>query len=113
MVGSIHLFHEKCPIGAATFSLGVSDSETSYSVGPTLRLGSKGAISLQGHLAQVDRLPAGIEIGDVATNANILNNLGKKTDIGLALTFSYKFLKVGDFFKKPFAPHSDSPSSTN
>lgn len=99
----IHVFHQKLPSLAGTFGLGIqSDSDTSYYLGLTWRMNSKAALTAGAVWSSVDRLPAGLRLGDEVSDANALSNLGSRIEQGWFLGISYTFLNVRDFFQKPF-----------
>ena len=95
---------------ALSFGLGIGEeSTTTYYLGPSWRIGSQAFLTTGIMAGSVDRPPAGVNVGDELMDANALNNLGKKTDTGVFLAFSYSFLGGGKAaFEKPFkAPDSN------
>jgi len=103
---------------AASFGLGVgSSSEVSYFVGPSLRLGDQGFLTIGYQFGPAKRLPNGVRETDLGSpdpdralaDPNVLNDLPTKTEGALFVSFSYSFLGSGlDAFKKPFAPAKDA-----
>ncbi len=110
----IHLYHsswKKVPL-AVTFGLGIGDdNRTSYFLGPSWRLGDKGAITVGAVWGSVSRLPTGVSVcgrsesscaSTLAVDANALNQLGSRTEQGWFVALSYSFLDVADLLQKPF-----------
>ncbi len=99
----IHVYHQRRPSFAGTFGIGIqSDSDASYFLGGTWRFSDKAALTAGAVWAPVDRLPAGVRLGDAVSDANTLSNLGSKIEQGWFVGISYTFLNVRDFFQKPF-----------
>lgn len=109
------------PWFAVSFGLGVgSSSEVNYFVGPSLRLGGQGFLTLGYQFGPAKRLPNGVRETDLSTpdpdlalsDPNVLNDLPTKTEGAFFISFSYTFLGSGlDAFKKPFAPAKDAKAN--
>lgn len=104
LAGMIHLYHRKRPHWAATFGLSTgSGNDLAYMLGGSYRFGDKGALTLGYMWAPVDRLPAGLSVGDTIADSNSLANLQSRTEGGVFLGISYSFISgVKDIFEKPF-----------
>lgn len=104
LAGMVHLYHQNKPNLALSFGLGINDGDaTSYFFGPSWRFNDKAAITVGWVWGPRKRLPAGVRVGDVVTDPNILNNLANRTDRQTFISFSYSFLNPGDTLTKPFA----------
>ena len=107
LAGMVHLVHKNYPSWAGTFGLSITESgDTSYMFGPSVRLGDKATLTAGVMAGKVDRLPNGLQVGDVLTDANGLTNLGQKTETGFFLAISYSFMgEIGQgFFDQQFKP---------
>jgi len=100
----VHLFNRQFPLLAISFGLGVNnDNNVTYYTGGSWRLGGQAAITTGIAWGSVARLPNGLSIGDLTTDAGILNNLGKRTDCKFFFSISLNFIKAADLLQKPFA----------
>ncbi len=115
LTAMIHAHHARWwPWIAASFGLGVgSSSDVNYFLGPSIRLGGKGFLTLGYQFGPRERLPSGVhesdldnlKIEDAVSDVNVLNSLPSKTDGAFFVSVSYTFLGSGlDALKKPFAP---------
>ncbi len=94
-------WHPAAP--AMTFGIGVGDSSrTTYYLGPFWRLGNEAFLGGGVSFGPSSRLPAGVRVGDMISDANTLNNLGSKTKAGWFIGVTYTFLGSSDAFEKPF-----------
>jgi len=104
LAAMVHLYNQRKPNLALSFGIGINNnSATSYFFGPSWRFSDKAAITLGYVWGPREHLPAGVHVGDIVTDANVLNNLPSKTDGGAFLSFSYSFLNPGGALQKPFA----------
>ena len=91
---------------AVSFGLGVnSGSDLSLFFGPSWRLGGLGFVTAGVNFARVDTLPNGQSLGQAPVSTSVLANLGKRTESGVFLSWSYPFLgSAKDALSKPFSP---------
>jgi hypothetical protein len=114
----IHVYGNTWPkwVPAISFGLGVSESSTaSYYIGPFWRIGKQAFIGGGIVFGSVDRLPSGVQEGDVITDPNLLARTDSKIDSAAFFGLSYTFLGGGQqAFQKPFqtaAGTEPAPSS--
>ena len=107
--GLINVFHHRHPLFAGSFGLGINEnSDVSFFIGPSWRLGGSAFLTAGWNWGPVTRLPSGTREGDPVTDANLLADLPKKTDSAFFVAVSYSFLSPGEgLFKKPFATSED------
>ena len=65
------LFHDNHPEWGASLGLGITDNNISVAIGPTLRLGKRGALTAGYSWGQVETLPAGLNVGDPFDGDNL------------------------------------------
>lgn len=101
----VHVFHHRLPWLAATFGIGIAESNrTSYFAGPSLRLGKAMAITAGPVWGSVKRLPSGVRVDSEVRNENALNDLPMQVKRGWFFGVSYSFLQARQGIEKPFAP---------
>jgi len=103
--GFIHVFKDNHPNWAYTFGLGINENaSTNYLLGLTYRLGEKAAVTVGYHLGKIKRKPSEVVLGETEVqDANVLNDLPSKNDGNAFFSISYRFIKIGDLFQKPFS----------
>ena len=108
----VHVYNDnKWPWLALTFGLGIDD-DTTYYLGPSLRLGDKAAITAGYAWGAVDTLPGGQQLGESPISDNVLNNLGTKNEGAFFVGISYSFIPgIRDRFEKPFAGATEKDST--
>jgi hypothetical protein len=112
--GYLHVHHERMqwhgiPF-ALTFGLGIDEQNTmSTLLGFSAAAADLAYITLGWNWAAIDRLPAGQQLNKKPINDNVLNNLPKRTDSGLFLGVSFKFMSPGEaFFTGKVVPKIDT-----
>lgn len=100
----VHVFHQSHPWVAPVFGLGIrADSKTEYFLGGAIRMNDKAAINAGVVFGPVNRLPAGVNPGDVVTDDNLLTSPATRTGTSFFVAFSDPFLNVRSYLEKPFA----------
>jgi hypothetical protein len=117
----IHTYNTRWPYIAGTFGIGINQgNRVTYYAGPSLKVG-KAYLTAGIAAGSVNRLPAGLAVGDLLTDTNALANGGTRVSRSWFVGFSYTFLNPGDALQKPFAgaesktsvPASDSGRTQN
>lgn len=95
----VHVFHtdpqKLGPWAPLTFGLAVNNgSAVRYFLGTSLRFSDQAFLTAGAVFGGRDRLPPGLDLGDnsFTTNANALNNLDSRNDMGWFVGVSYAFL---------------------
>ncbi len=110
----IHLYHNsnfaKGMWAPVSFGLGVdSGSEARYYVGTSLRFNTSLFLTGGAVFGSVETLPVGIRPGMTTTDANLLSNLGSRTEAGFFFSLSYSFGNINEaFFSRRF--NNESPT---
>ena len=73
-----------------TFGVGLSES-TDYFAGTSLKFGDAMYLTVGAIFSDVDELPISLKQDEFTSNANALDTLGTKSEIGLFVSFSYAF----------------------
>jgi hypothetical protein len=108
----IHLFHSNpsrfkisryaMQWAPLSFGIGLTDSETKYLLGSSLRFGDQAFLTVGGAFGRESRLPSGLSRGGFTTDANALANLGKRSAKSIFVGISYTFLGSKDDISKRF-----------
>lgn len=108
----IHTSPPSWPV-AFSFGLGIADgNKPTYYVGPSLRLGEQAFVTGGLAVGAVNRLPAGLRVGDRLSDPNALTTLRPRNTAGVFIALSYAFLNGRKAVEKPFAPTDGAAAST-
>lgn len=101
----VHVYHRSRPSLALVFGLGLGEAdETEYYVGGGWRFSDKATFNVGLAVGSVTRLPAGLGVGQVVRQDNVLADLPKRTEASWFFGVTFSFLDVGaERWKKPFA----------
>lgn len=106
----VHLYYNKrsskMKVIPITFGIGVgTGSNVRYYIGPSLRFGGAGYLTLGVVLGDVDKPPVNAPLNSFVTDANALANITNKKKFHLFLGFSYSFIgsNAQQRLQQPFA----------
>jgi hypothetical protein len=104
VVSLITVFHSRHPNLGGSFGLGINEgANATYYLGATWRFGNVAGLTGGVAWGPVTRLPRGVNVSDVVTDANLLSTRETRQEGALFICVSYSFLGSLDTLKKPFA----------